>query len=431
MSAAERWVVLGVAPVRTAWFTDLARWSTSGVVPVEFVKCLSTDEVASRLQSGRPHSALLADGRCPGLDRDLLHQASAAGCASIVVGALPSAWPGDDVASLPDGFDRTQLLQALQRHAHPIDQVVASAARATTTPATWRGRLVGVTGARGSGCSTTSMALAQGLARDARLRGELALVDLALDADLGVLHDAREVLPALQELVEAHRTTQPGPTRVRSMLYADPRRGYDLLLGLRRHRDWTALRPRAVAATVEGLVQAYRVVVAEVEPDLEDEQETGSFDVEERNALARAVAERADLMVVVGRPDVQGLHRLARTLSNLVESGVPGERLQPVVVGTSRRRAERAQVAAALAGLVSLPADEPGIASPVHVPHRSQVERSVHDGTPLPEPVTRAITGAVVASLDRLEPRPRRRGHASPVPTGRVGHWADAAGGAR
>ncbi|OWY60782.1 hypothetical protein B7486_67325, partial [cyanobacterium TDX16] len=78
--SADRWVVLGVAPARATWFTELARWSTAGVVPVEFVKCLSVDEVAVRLRSGRVHSALLVDEHTPGLDRDLLAEAEDRGC---------------------------------------------------------------------------------------------------------------------------------------------------------------------------------------------------------------------------------------------------------------------------------------------------------------------------------------------------------------
>ena len=34
----ERYVVIGLAHVRSDWFTEVARWSTSGSLPIEFVK---------------------------------------------------------------------------------------------------------------------------------------------------------------------------------------------------------------------------------------------------------------------------------------------------------------------------------------------------------------------------------------------------------
>ena len=52
--AGERYVVLGLATARSAWFTDVARWATVGSVPVEFVKCIDADELRARLpRAGR------------------------------------------------------------------------------------------------------------------------------------------------------------------------------------------------------------------------------------------------------------------------------------------------------------------------------------------------------------------------------------------
>ena len=33
----DRYVVLGVAQVRSPWFREVARWSTSAMLPIEFV----------------------------------------------------------------------------------------------------------------------------------------------------------------------------------------------------------------------------------------------------------------------------------------------------------------------------------------------------------------------------------------------------------
>lgn len=57
-------------------FRALGQWSTSGALPAEFVKCLSAEEACSRLASGRPFSALVADAELQTLDRDLLATAS-------------------------------------------------------------------------------------------------------------------------------------------------------------------------------------------------------------------------------------------------------------------------------------------------------------------------------------------------------------------
>lgn len=423
----ERWVVLGVAPVRSAWFTELARWATAGVVPVEFVKCLSTDEVVARLRSGRAHSALLVDAGTVGLDRDLLADAQAHGCAAVVVGNRPPHARGDDggVVGLPATFDRAELLQILRQHARPVAEVdVAPALGSGLSPGPWRGRLVAVTGVAGAGASTLAAATAQRLGADPRTRGTVALADLRLQADQAVLHDAREVAPGVQELVEAMRHGPLGPQDVRSHLFAAPDRGYDLLLGLRRHQDWTALPPRAVGAAVEALVQGYRVVVADVGADLEGEERTGSLDVGDRNALARAVAERADVVLVVGRPGVLGVHRLARTLRTLAEAGVPDERLQPVVTFAPKRRRQRAELAAALAQLAALPHDG-ACPSPVHVPSCRGVERQVHDGMVLPSALGVPLARVVDAALERLGPRTREEGPVAIVP-GRIGAWDEA-----
>src|SRR5918994_5938605 len=115
--AAERFVVLGVAHARAAWFGDVARWATAAVLPIDFVKVVAVEEVRARLRSGRPFSALLADAGSPGLDRDLVELAAAHGCAVLVVddGRTGRRWHemGVGVAALPPDLDRDQLLDAL------------------------------------------------------------------------------------------------------------------------------------------------------------------------------------------------------------------------------------------------------------------------------------------------------------------------------
>ena len=65
-----------------------------------------------------------------------------------------------------------------------------------------------------------------------------------------MLHDAQDLGPGAQELVEAHRLGRPEPDEVWRTTFDVPRRGYRLLLGLRRPEAWSALRPRAIDASI-------------------------------------------------------------------------------------------------------------------------------------------------------------------------------------
>ena len=47
--AGERYVVLGLAPARSAWFRSVGLWANSGALPAEFLKCMSAEEMRARL----------------------------------------------------------------------------------------------------------------------------------------------------------------------------------------------------------------------------------------------------------------------------------------------------------------------------------------------------------------------------------------------
>ena len=99
---ADRYVVLGLARARAAWFGEVARWATAAALPIDFVKSVSVEEVRTRLRSGRPFSALLVDGGLPALDRDLVELAAQQRCAVIAVddGRSPRAWRELGVAAV-------------------------------------------------------------------------------------------------------------------------------------------------------------------------------------------------------------------------------------------------------------------------------------------------------------------------------------------
>ena len=327
--AGDRFVVLGVAQVRSPWFREVARWATSAMLPVEFVKAMSVEEVRVRLRSGRGYSALLVDDSLPGVDRDLVELAREGGCAVLVVdsGRASRQWGELGASALLAGDLRPRRAApgapAGGDADHPLHRRLATAPRPRPSPTGFRGRLVAVTGAPGAGRSTIAAALAQGLASDPRHTDLVCLADLALHADQAMLHGSPDVVPGLTELVEGHRSGAPSIDDVRGLTWHVTTRGYDLLLGLRRHRDWTAVRPRAFAAALDGLRRGFRIVVADVDDDLEGEQATGSVDVEERNAIARTTISAADLVLVVGQPGLKGLHSHLRTTRASSPTGCP------------------------------------------------------------------------------------------------------------
>ncbi len=156
MIPGERYVVLGLAPPRAAWFRSVGVWSTSGALPAEFLKCVSAEEARARLASGRPFSALVADSGLPTVDRDLLAAAAAADCAVLVVddGRAPRDWVGLGAARvLTPSFTREELVTALSACARTIRRGETPAADLLARPtlSSWRGTVVAVTGPGGTG----------------------------------------------------------------------------------------------------------------------------------------------------------------------------------------------------------------------------------------------------------------------------------------
>jgi MinD-like ATPase involved in chromosome partitioning or flagellar assembly len=404
--ARERFVVLGLAHVRSTWFREVGRWSTNASAPIDFVKCVSGEELRAILDGGRAVSAVLVDSGLPALDRDFVDRARTIGAGIIVVddGRVRRNWQELGIeAVLPADFGRDDLLGALEAHSTPIsgvDHVLLDDAPAGDV---WRGHLVAVTGAGGVGTSTIAMAIAHGIAHDPRNRGLVALADLALDADQAMLHDAGDVAPGLQELVEAHRSGTPPMHDVHDFLFEVERRGYSLLVGLRQHRDWTVIRPRAFAAALFNMQRAFRFVIADIDADIEGEDETGSLDVEERNNIARHTAIHADVVVIVGSSSMQGLRALVRATSDLRGLGVDAARMVVVINRAPRNPRLRAEISRTVAELVN----EPALANPIFVGERKRIDHSLRDGSPLPDALCTPIARAVSHTLEHT---PRNRG---------------------
>ncbi len=425
----DRWVVLGLAHPRAGWFSELARWATSAAVPIDFVKCISANEVRARLSGGRAYSALLVGGNVNGLDRDLIDTTLTAGAAVIVVDPVVDRnWTEMGVSSLlPATFDRSDLMAVLTEHAAPISRVTQQAPEEPSElESAWRGQLIAVTGAGGTGTSITAMALAQAFAGDPSNQGLVLLADLALQGELSMLHDAREVVPGLQELAEAHRAGRLPIEEIRSMVFDASGRGYHLLLGLRRHRDWTAIRPRAFDSALDGLMRSYRLVVADVDPDVEGEDQTGSLDVEDRNLIARTSIARADLVVVVGHGGPKGVHSLSRTVRALTEHGVDPARIIPVINRAARSPRRRAEASRTLATLIDPSESANAIGNPVFLPERRELDDVIHDGARLPSALGRPIHDEVIRRLRAPAPHPTNPARPEPVAItpGSLGSWS-------
>lgn len=422
----ERYVVAGLARARTEWFRRVGRWATEASIPVEFVRCVSVAELRARLGGGRAFSAVLLGSDTPGIDRDLLALAREVNAAPVVVADDPPRdWLQLGAAVvLPTDLDRRTLLDALTTVAAPVHDLDLHAdGGPSQEPVGRQGRLVVVTGPGGTGASTVSMALAQGLAVDAG--HDVVLADLRRVAELAMLHDARAVVPGLQELVDTHRGVAPAEAAVVDTTFAVPTRGYRLLLGLRHPRQWTTLRPRALEASIAGLRRAFDVTVADVDPETEGEEETGSVDVEERHLASRLTLARADAVLVVGEPSTKGLYSLARLLGHLLAFGVPPQRVVAVCNRSPRSPRHRAEVTRALAALLDGQLGGRELASPLHLPER-RVEAAVRDGVALPAPLPADLAAAVGPLLDRPRAAEALVGVPVPVVPGSLGLAAHA-----
>jgi hypothetical protein len=426
----EHYVVLGLAQVRAGWFGDVSRWATTAALPVDFLKCISAEELRARLASGRPCSAVLVDGALGALDRDLVDLARSHGAPVMAIdaGHVRRDWVAlGIVAVLVEPLERDALATALRQHGRPLRRadapLFASATGAEEPAPRPPGRLVAVCGAGGCGTSTIAVAVAQAAAGRAT-EGSVLLADLARQADQAMLHDVGDVIPGIQELTDAHRGAVPTPETMRGLTFRDDARGYHVLLGLRQPRDWTTLRPRAFEAALETTLRAFSLTVADTDIDLEGEDDCGSIDVEERNVMSRSAVARADVVVVTGNATLVGLHRMARGVAEVLRFGVEPRRVLPLVNRASRSPARRAEIARALAELTAVEDRAVPLASALFVPERRRLDEYHRDGAPLPGSFVMPIGDAVRAVLQRSGTPPPER-EPVPIAPGTLGSWRD------
>ncbi len=385
-----RYVVAGAARPRSTWFSEVSQWANAGSIPAEFVKCVGLEELRGLLVSGRPLSSILVDGGIPGLDRDLFALAAEHDVAVLVARdpRVTTNWAALGAnAVLESNFDRSALLSALASTATLVNRAEPRVRDPETSKdvSPIRAHCFAVIGTGGAGTSTVAMALAQGLGRAAEYRGSVALADLCLRADQAMLHDTQTVTPGIQELVEGFRTRTLVGEDIRQLCFTVDRRGYDLLIGLRRRRFWTTLRPAACAAALAAFATAFAAIVLDTDSDLEGESDSGSIDVEERNVLSRAAMQMADSVVVVGQASLKGLHSLTRVLNDVTEFGVDPSIIQPVFNYAPQNPKARAAYGAALVDLAAssdLP-DNENFSPPLFLPTRN-VDECIRGTAQLP-----------------------------------------------
>ncbi len=416
--SAPRFVVLGLAPPRASWFAEVSRWATAGALPIEFVRCISADELRSRLAGGRAHSAALLDAAHPATDRDLIAACVEARCAPLVLAARAGTWPELGAAAVLElPLEAAGLGEALAAHARPVDPADDLALEVAVDAVPWRAPLLAITGTGGCGTSTLAIGLAERLA-SRNGHGQVLLADLARRADLALLHGTGTVLPGLPEVVERFRTGVPEAQQLRAMTFAVPTTGYDLLIGMRRTSEWTSLRPRAVAAALEGLRRTWDLVIADVDPDVEGQRATGSVDLEERNALSRAALLDAAVVVVATRCGIAGTAALVRTTEDLLEVGVNPAAIVPVVNRSPRGVGQR-EVVAAWASLM----ERTEVRPPLALPEVRRTEAVLRDVIGVPRRVTDPLLTAVDQHLARRSAKSRPEPDLVPVAPGSLGSW--------
>lgn len=386
----DRYALIGLGRARSSWLTEVSLWANAGAIPVELSKCVSIAEVRQKLQDLRRYSAVLVEGSVSGVDRDLIARADRHGLPVIIVDGSADAadkWiPLGAAAILPPSFAPGELLSTLSTHSSAVgSNVDVTELVLTNDVETPSGRLIAVCGSGGTGTSTVSMALAQGLASDA-LNAELVLLaDLARNGEQAMLHDAGDVMPGIEELVEANRSRTVDIDDIRSLTFRVPTRSYHLLLGQRRRGSWSALSPRAIEASLVSMRRAYQYVVADITADFEGETDGGSMDVEERNGLSRCATLQADLVVVVGMTGVKGTHSLGRVVRELIQTGVEPARLLPVFNRVPRRFSRRETIGA-LAVITGDPNHDTLVNEPIFLPDK-EIEAALRDVAALPESI--------------------------------------------
>jgi len=415
---AEHHLVLVLVAGRSDWHRALAGVVDGGFAPLRLQRCLGVEELlAVASGAGCPGTAVV-DGSALGVGRDLIGQLRQLGFGTLVVdgrrserhwttlgadAAAPADAPADELVRLILGIARAH---AKADHGDPRAEVaawerlVAASEDEATSESHPRGGLVCVLGPGGTSTSTVARALSEAAVAHFR-RCDVLLADFARCPHQALLHGVGRAKSGLEELMDCCRLRTPEAEELATLTVPLHEHGYVLLPGRRSASAWASWGPFARRAALDALCQAYRVVVADCDGDLEGSSECGSPDVEQRHALQRDCVEAADLVVVVGRDGLSGLASLADLLAGVRRLRPDDARIGVVLragsAGRALGRASRRVVARRAAD-----GDLPDLVLPPIALPEADVERSVLDTSRLPQVLVRACAPLIGVLDERL-----------------------------
>ena len=338
--SSPHYVLLGLASGEPAWLEVVARLVGRRSADDEFIRCTGPVDLATRLGTGRPFSAVLVDHRTVGLDRELVRRASAAGCPVIVVGGtddpgrLVSLGAAAHMEEPPSVLDLDAMLTG---HATPIGRIddLRLGLRAEDGPAGWTGRMVAVTGPGGTGASTVALLLAAALADDPRMYSSVLLIDACLEADQAHMHGITDPRVDLQAVARAHRNGDPVDSELRALTLLPAGHRHRLLPGIRQRRDWPTIGGPSLEAALGNLRDHHLATIVDVDPYVDLAPTHQPVGPTTPGEPARIVFGMADLVLVVDRAGSDSSRTLARVRANLTDSGLPADRLMELPLAAS------------------------------------------------------------------------------------------------
>lgn len=399
-----RHAIAALAHPRAQWPTSVARWATSGAVPVELLTCLSPDELTALFASGRRLSAVLLDGASSRVDQQLVAEIRRSGAEPVGVQAVERStdWDHLGISSvLHADFGRDDLVDLLDttcRGDRPEDR---SARGVLLSGADRRATVMAVCGSGGCGTSVVAMALAQALAGGTRESAGVAhedpaprvlLIDGARRAHHAVYHHTGDVIPGFADLIGRVRRGTTDASELREMTFGT-NRGYRLLLGATTLRDSASFDMGVVAEAIATAARHNDVVVLDHDGDLPEGHISG------------ALSAVAALWVIVTTPGIKGLHDAVRLTAEACGSGVPAKQVLVVCNRVRRRDPARVTFPVEFSRVVSGMGLD---AAPVLVLPEVRIEAIHRDVELLPRSITRPLASRArrMIGIAGADPRP-------------------------
>lgn len=392
----ERHAIAALAHPRAQWPTSVARWATSGAVPVELLTCLSPDELTAALASGRRLSAVLLDAGSGRVDQQLVAEIRRSGAEPVGVQAVERStdWDHLGISSvLHADFGRDDLMDLLDATCHEDRSDDRAARGVVLSSADRRAMVISVCGSGGCGSSVIAMALAQGLAGGAGGPAgvepedpspRVLLIDGARRAHHAVYHHTGDVIPGLADLIGKVRRGTTDASELREMTF-ETTRGYRLLLGAPTPRDSASFDMGAVVEAISTAARHNDVVVVDHDGDLP------------AGHVSEALSEITALWVIVTSPGIKGLHDAVRLTAEACGSGVPAKGVLVVCNRVRRRDPARVTFPVEFSRIVSRMALD---VAPVLVLPEARIETTHRDVTLLPRSITRPLVNRARRLID-------------------------------